>query len=70
MEKRKKNPESVIFHLKCATDERKGDCVKYDRLIQAFVFLYFVSFCFIKHGSLTNKGESIEQKKKKRLNIT
>lgn len=44
MEKRKKNPESVIFHLKCATDERKGDCVKYDRLIQAFVFLYlFVS---------------------------
>lgn len=34
MEKRKKNPESIIFHLKCATDERKGDCVKYDRLIQ------------------------------------
>lgn len=24
MEKREKNPESVIFHLKCATDERKG----------------------------------------------
>lgn len=35
--KKKKNPGSIIFHLKCATDGKKRESLKYGRLIQAFV---------------------------------